>query len=75
MAEYIERKVLRKMMQEKYDKLMQEGKDEEIFKGLYSKVYCDGIDVCFKTLIKIIDNMPYLCKGNLETTLEVSKNE
>lgn len=25
MAEYIERKVLRKMMQEKYDKLMQEG--------------------------------------------------
>lgn len=49
---------------------MQEKYKEEIFKGLYSKVYCDGIEDEFKSVIKIIENMPYSAKGEICTTLE-----
>lgn len=70
MIEYIEKEMLIKAMQEDYNNRMQEKYKEEIFKGLYSKVYCDGIDDEFKSVIKIIENMPYFVKGEICTTLE-----
>ena len=69
MAEYIEKEALIKAIQEDYNNREQEKYKEEIFKGLYSKVYCDGIEDEFKSIIKIIENMPYFVGGELETTL------
>lgn len=44
-------------IQEDYNSRMQEMYKEEIFKGYYSKVYCDGIDAEFKSVVNIIKNM------------------
>lgn len=57
MDEYIKKEALIKAMQEDYNIRMQEMYKEEIFQGYYSKVYCDGIDAEFKSVIRIIENM------------------
>jgi hypothetical protein len=75
MNEHIERESLIKAIQEDYNIRMQEMYKEEIFQGYYSKVYCDGIDAEFKSVIRIIENMPYLVKGEISTTLEVKGSE
>lgn len=56
-AQYKE--ALIKEIQEDYNNRMQEKYKEEIFKGLYSAVYCDGVDDEFKSVIKIIENIPF----------------
>lgn len=58
MAEYSEKEALIKVIQEDYNIRMQEMYKEEIFQGYYSKVYCDGVEDEFKSVIKIIENMP-----------------
>lgn len=68
--EYIEKEALIKAIQEDYNNRKQEKYKEEIFKGLYSKVYCDGVEDEFKSVIKIIENMPYFVKGEICTTLK-----
>lgn len=68
--EYIEKEALIKAIQEDYNNRKQEKYEEEIFKGLYSKVYCDGVEDEFKSVIKIIENMPYFVKGEICTTLK-----
>lgn len=70
MNEHIEKETLIKAIQEDYNIRMQEMYKEEIFQGYYSKVYCDGVDDEFKSVIKIIENMPYSVKGEICTTLE-----
>ena len=75
MDEYIEKEALIKAIQEDYNNRKQEKYKEEIFKGLYSKVYCDGIEDEFKSVIRIIENMPYLVKGEISTTLGVKGSE
>ena len=70
MDEYIEKEALIKAIQEDYNNRKQEKYKEEIFKGLYSKVYCDGVEDEFKSVIKIIENMPYYVKCEISTTLE-----
>lgn len=58
MNEHIEKEALIKAIQEDYNIRMQEMYKEEIFQGYYSKVYCDGVDDEFKSVIQIIENMP-----------------
>ena len=75
MNEHIEREALIKAIQEDYNNRKQEKYKEEIFKGLYSKVYCDGVEDEFKAVMKIIENMPYYVKCEISTTLEVKGSE
>lgn len=75
MNKYISREALIKAIQEDYNIRMQEQYKEEIFKGYYSKVYCDGVDGEFKSVIKIIENMPCFVKGEICTILEVKDSE
>lgn len=75
MNEYIERKDLLEALQTDFNNRNQEKYKEEIFKGLYSKVYCDGVEDEFKAVVKIIENMPYFVKGEISTTLEVKDSE
>lgn len=73
MDEYIKKEALIKAMQEDYSIRAQEKYKEEIYKGMYSKVYCDGIDDEFRSVLEIIENMPCFVKGEISTTLEVIK--
>ena len=50
-------KTLISAIQKDYSKRMQEMYKEEIFKGYYSKVYCDGVDDEYKSVVNIIKNM------------------
>lgn len=70
MDKYIEKEALIKAMQEDYSVRAQEKYKEEIYKGMYSKVYCDGIDDEFRSVLEIIENMPCFVKGEICATLE-----
>lgn len=75
MVKYIEKEALIKAIQEDYNIRMQEMYKEEIFQGYYSKVYCDGVDDEFRSVLEIIESMPYLVKGEISTTLEAKGSE
>lgn len=57
MTNYIDKKALLNAIQRDYEKRMEEMYKEEIYKGLYSKVYCDGVDDEYKSILTIIARM------------------
>ena len=71
MAEYIERKKLVNSL-----KMWLMDLENDMDKGDYGEL-CEnkGAREALENCICEIENMPYLVKGELETTLEVSENE
>lgn len=57
MTNYIDKKALLNAIQRDYKKRMKEMYKEEIYKGFYSKVYCDGVDDKYKSILTIIARM------------------
>lgn len=57
MTNYIDKKALLNAIQRDYEKRMEEMYKEEIYKGFYSKVYCDGVDDEYKSILTIIARM------------------